>query len=498
MNLFNTLKRRITNKQLVLSLLGLMLLLQFILLFIIVGNDIENIWIYLTPSLIILFMVAIIIYHKIRKNIFGDENNTNRNETNEIQNIKDFFQNYLWSVEIFDRKGNLIWANKYGCQFWSTLSKDRDSDINIFNFEKLKDSDFIDYIEKSYKGENLILNGSDYHSKILNDDSLFKYYETSFSPVFSSSNKVVAVVIINREIINEGYNKKPNNYLSGNSEYNQSISFLHNISHELRTPLNWIIGFSDLIQKESDPLRIKKFNENINKGGKLMLSSIEMLLNMSLIVKNEVSIKRSEFSIVKSLNAIKNNLEEEIKTVKNNHIGVNVSVFLNDDCDDYLITSDENKFNQVINYLAHNALKFTNEGYIELGCRILPEKTILFFIKDTGIGISEDIQQYIFDIFKKGNDNTEKTLSGQGLGLSIAKHFVKLLGGNIWFNSESKKGSTFYFTIKDYSTGKELEPFFLHHKSETKKSSSNQRMNDNKKLSSNKVLHDDLSGKNNY
>ncbi|MCF8346302.1 MAG: HAMP domain-containing histidine kinase, partial [Bacteroidales bacterium] len=283
----------------------------------------------------------------------------------------------------------------------------------------------------------------------------YRYYETTFSPVYSLQKRIFVALVINRGIIDGNVEfQQKNNYQSLNGS-NPGEAFLRNISHELRTPLNWIIGFSSLLTEEKDLMKIKEYNYHIIKGGKLMLSSIEMLIDMSHIVKNEVTITKTTFAVNKLLYETADLLREDVQRMEYN-LTVKVNSYILQHEDDRLIVSDEKKLRRVLNCLIHNSLKFTKDGYIELGCANLPEQTLLFYVKDTGIGISEDIKEYIFDAFRKSDSGTEDGLSGHGLGLSIAKNYVKLLGGNIWLDSECKKGTTLFFTIKDYSEAKPI------------------------------------------
>ena len=110
------------------------------------------------------------------------------------------------------------------------------------------------------------------------------------------------------------------------------------------------------------------------------------------------------------------------------------------------IRTDSIKVNQILANLVNNALKYTRSGSIGFGCK-LQENKVIFFVKDTGIGIQKDIQSKIFDRFRQGDLAAADSSEGCGLGLSISKAYVKALGGNIWVESQPKKGSTFYFSL---------------------------------------------------
>jgi K+-sensing histidine kinase KdpD len=115
-----------------------------------------------------------------------------------------------------------------------------------------------------------------------------------------------------------------------------------------------------------------------------------------------------------------------------------------------MIYSDTYRLNQILSGLMHNALKFTSKGLIEFGYKVLEEKTKLhFFVKDSGRGILFEKAQSIFDKFEKLEEDNTKNEGGIGLGLTLAKGLIELLGGEIWFENNEFKGTTFHFTI-DY------------------------------------------------
>jgi signal transduction histidine kinase len=111
-----------------------------------------------------------------------------------------------------------------------------------------------------------------------------------------------------------------------------------------------------------------------------------------------------------------------------------------------IVKTDSMKVHSILMNLVNNAIKFTSKGFIEFGCQ-KKDKLLEFFVNDTGLGIDPEQKEHIFERFRQGNEALTRNYEGAGLGLSISKAFVKMLGGNIWFESEIGKGSTFYFTI---------------------------------------------------
>lgn len=222
-------------------------------------------------------------------------------------------------------------------------------------------------------------------------------------------------------------------------------TFLANLSHEIRTPMNAIIGFSDLLMddKLTDELK-KKYLKIINNSSKSLVSIIEDLIEMSKIDAKQIAPKFKSVNIEKCLNELYNTLKVTIPDDKD------IAFYQLENSDkltkDFL--TDEIKLKQVIINLLTNAIKFTEKGHVAFGYSVCPDKNFLEFrVEDTGIGISEKDLKVIFDRFRRVEDDYSISLSGLGLGLSISKAYVEMLGGKISVESVFGEGSVFKFTI---------------------------------------------------
>lgn len=220
-------------------------------------------------------------------------------------------------------------------------------------------------------------------------------------------------------------------------------AFLANMSHEIRTPMNAIMGFTDLMANERpDEDTQIKFLEIISQKSKDLLRVINDIMDISKIEVGQMTLIESEGNIAKLLHEIylSNNLmlNKSTKLIINNELH-------KDECD---IIIDSSRLQQVINNLINNAIKFTDSGKIELGCKLLNKNNLLFYVKDTGIGIPKDKQKIIFERFRQIDDvYLSRAKEGLGLGLSISKSIVEMMDGTIWVESEGQnKGSAFYFT----------------------------------------------------
>ncbi|WP_299889956.1 ATP-binding protein [uncultured Lacinutrix sp.] len=221
-------------------------------------------------------------------------------------------------------------------------------------------------------------------------------------------------------------------------------SFLTNLSHEIRTPMNAILGFSDLLNtQELSESEKKEYLEVIRRSGKNLVSIIDDLIEMSKIDTNQVRPNYDAFNLDEVLNEIKQTVEVTIPKDKPLRVFFDKPKFPVV----YQLISDETKLRQVIVNLVNNAVKYTEKGSVNFGYKINADTNALeFYIKDTGIGISEGEFKNIFSRFNRIQNDHTINLSGLGLGLAISKAYVEMLGGDIWLESTENIGTTFSFT----------------------------------------------------
>ncbi|MEA3450932.1 MAG: response regulator [Bacteroidota bacterium] len=226
-------------------------------------------------------------------------------------------------------------------------------------------------------------------------------------------------------------------------ESNQlKTEFINNMSHEIRTPMNGILGFSKVLEKPNLTDAKKRHYINIiqNSGNQLM-RIIDDILEISKLGTKQVKSYKKEICL--------NDLFLELFSIFDIKAKENKTpLYLNKELSDKesIILTDETKLNKILSNLLENALKFTNEGFIEFGYKII-NKEIEIYVKDTGIGIKPESQEIIFKRFSQEEKELSKNVGGLGLGLSIAKENAELLGGKITLKSEKGKGATFFVTI---------------------------------------------------
>lgn len=219
-------------------------------------------------------------------------------------------------------------------------------------------------------------------------------------------------------------------------------AFLANMSHEIRTPMNAIQGFSEVILKGNlSEKSTYDFIEIINNSSKQLLNVINDIIDISMIEAGQLKII---YDTVKLNRLLENIYSLHSNNAKSKGLKFNVSYGLPDTVDS--INTDEHRLAQIINNLISNAIKFTNEGYVEFGYK-LKSTHLEFFVKDSGIGIPREFHDLIFERFRQVDDKLSRDYGGTGLGLSICKSIIEMMGGEIWIESEPNKGSTFFFTL---------------------------------------------------
>jgi PAS domain S-box-containing protein len=219
-------------------------------------------------------------------------------------------------------------------------------------------------------------------------------------------------------------------------------AFLANMSHEIRTPMNGILGFAELLkQPKLTGEEQQMFVEIIEKSGERMLNIINDLINISKIESGQMDILYSDTNINEQLDYLFNFFKLEAKQKDLKLIVSHPLPKIESE-----ISTDKEKLYAILTNLIKNALKFTKEGSIEFGYKV-DGNQLVFFVKDTGIGVPENKRESIFERFVQANSGMSSVYEGAGLGLSISKAYVEMLGGKIWVESKQGAGTCFYFTL---------------------------------------------------
>lgn len=233
--------------------------------------------------------------------------------------------------------------------------------------------------------------------------------------------------------------------LEAETANNNKTAFLANMSHEIRSPLNGIIGFSELLaDKHLTDEERERYLNIIQNNGNALISLLSDLIDISKLETGKLEITNRKFMASGLMNELKHQFESSSYRKSEN---VNIIFNTNLNFQNQEINSDPNRLRQVLVNLITNAIKFTTTGRIEVGADFAGEE-MLFWVKDSGIGIPYENQQSIFERYRQVDTKDSKPVIGFGLGLAISKAIVELLGGHLWVESIPEQGSLFAFTIK--------------------------------------------------
>ncbi|CAI8797501.1 response regulator [Chryseobacterium sp. IT-36CA2] len=293
---------------------------------------------------------------------------------------------------------------------------------------------------KAYKNEDMVIE--------VPGKGIIQHYNVEVTPwylsnhilggIIVSAQNITASVVINKELKNA--KKMADIANKAKSE------FLANMSHEIRTPLNGVIGFSDLLLKTPLNEIQTQYLNYINESGENLLNIINDILDFSKVESGKMDLlieKSNVYDIVSQvINVILyQSQKKNIELLLNLEQGLPETIWL-----------DESRLKQILINLLGNAVKFTQQGEIELKVEKLnidsKDITLRFSVRDTGIGIPKEKQQFIFDAFTQENSSISKRYGGTGLGLTISNNILKYMGSSLSLVSEVQKGSVFYFDIQ--------------------------------------------------
>lgn len=272
-------------------------------------------------------------------------------------------------------------------------------------------------------------------------------YYTLKTPYFDSDNNLLGIIGISRDITEMEETRQRLILAKEKAEESDRLktAFLANMSHEIRTPMNAIIGFSDLLSEDDlTPEDKADFILKIKNAGRSLMTLINDIIDIAKIESGQLKVTEAPCNLNQLLNELHGTFQE-LKNVSGKK-GISLNLILPDEKSPLFIMTDPMRLQQILTNLLSNALKFTEFGTIEFGYTKTKD-TVLFFVKDSGIGILRSKQKLLFQRFSQLDPSTTRKYGGTGLGLAISKNLVDLLGGSIGMESNPGKGSTFHFTI---------------------------------------------------
>lgn len=293
-----------------------------------------------------------------------------------------------------------------------------------------------------------VLSGKEWTGELMNRKKNGDLYweNAKISPMVNETGQITHLVAIKEDITEKRRMIEDLIVAKNRAEATDKLktAFINNISHEVRTPLNGIMGFSEMMLEDDISINQKKnFNEIIKKCGTRLLNTINNFMDSSLIVSGNMQAHCKLFSLDGLLNEIKQEFEVQCKEKQ-----IELILQKPQRVGEININTDQELLRKIFSHLLDNAVKFTSKGSVSFGFRYKPG-IIEFFVSDSGAGISNDQKEAIFDYFTQADTSQTRGYEGSGLGLSIARGLLDLLGGQIRVESLENKGSSFYFTLSD-------------------------------------------------
>lgn len=325
--------------------------------------------------------------------------------------------------QFYGKTNTLLDKNRFICRALSSVRKPDDSLDFFYLFNKIHDEKLPEY--------NVV-----FHLK--GQDGSYKMYEVTGKGADLDEEGVPHVVL--GSVIEKNEHEQEE-HLGVEALEMLKSTFLDNMSHEIRTPLNAIVGFSDMLEDEADPVARKMYIDIIKGNNCALLELVNDLLEMSRIEAKMLNWNFDNVYLMPILNAA---YETTVSRVPE---GVKLVI---DDTPEVVIHSDKQKLLQILVKLILNAARCTKKGEIHVGYEFLYPVSVQFYVTDTGQGIPHDKLGLVFDRFVQLNEFEQ----GAGLGLTICKGLVTGMGGTIWVTSEEGKGSTFSFKLPVECSGK--------------------------------------------
>lgn len=280
--------------------------------------------------------------------------------------------------------------------------------------------------------------------RFVHKDGSVRWVLGSATPETDTKGNILGFVGTVTDITNQKLYEDQLTQLKNKAEESNRLksAFLANMSHEIRTPMNGILGFADLLKSPNlSGEEQQEFVDIIKKSGHRMLNIINDIINISRLEAGTMEIN-SDFFDVNGLLKYKLDFFGPEAAAKN----LSLSCDLKPPLEHLIVKGDKDKVCSILTNLIKNAIKYTDKGSIHFGYYI-KKQDLIFYVKDTGIGIEESKHKAVFERFVQADIEDKMARQGAGLGLSISKAYANLMGGDVWLESEFDKGSSFYLSI---------------------------------------------------
>lgn len=375
--------------------------------------------------------------------------NTERNNT--LSKVHDF-ENFFSIISDYSKVGyakiNLLDHTGFAVRQWyRNLGESHDTPladiIGIFSHMHPDDrKSVLDFYEKAKAGTERFFDGDLRIRPADGSDRWNWIHKSSMVTAYQSPNPRLELVEVNYDITVQKETEAELRAARDKAEESNRLksAFLANISHEIRTPLNAIVGFSDLLMTVDDPAEQEEFRRTIQKNNTLLLQLFSDIIDLSKIDAGSFEYMPKPVCLYQFCAMMVQKMRNKVPE------GVELQIDEDSPLDAWF-SADSGYLNQVVTNFMSNAIKFTHQGTITVGYRIDARQQLEMFVEDTGIGISIENQEAVFDRFMK----VDSFVQGTGLGLPLCKSIIEKMGGHIGVISELGKGSRFWFTLPAFS-----------------------------------------------
>lgn len=375
--------------------------------------------------------------------------NTERN--NALSKVHDF-ENFFSIISDYSKVGyakiNLLDHTGFAVRQWyRNLGESHDTPladiIGIFSHMHPDDrKSVLDFYEKAKAGTERFFDGDLRIRPADGSDRWNWIHKSSMVTAYQSPNPRLELVEVNYDITVQKETEAELRAARDKAEESNRLksAFLANISHEIRTPLNAIVGFSDLLMTVDDPAEQEEFRRTIQKNNTLLLQLFSDIIDLSKIDAGSFEYMPKPVCLYQFCAMMVQKMRNKVPE------GVELQIDEDSPLDAWF-SADSGYLNQVVTNFMSNAIKFTHRGTITVGYRIDTRQQLEMFVEDTGIGISIENQEAVFDRFMK----VDSFVQGTGLGLPLCKSIIEKMGGHIGVISELGKGSRFWFTLPAFS-----------------------------------------------
>ena len=362
---------------------------------------------------------------------------------NSLKYIKLLYDPIHIPIEIINEEGKIVYVNPAFIYQWDYNFAEL-KEYSVFNDPEIKNSKVLENIKYVFKDKTNI-SIDNYSDTLLRSKQITKpiFRTKIFYLTINSKDFVVLMHEDQSEVVlmNEEFNKARDAQKEADRLKN---NFLNVLSHELRTPLNIILGYSSII-KESMKDKIspedRVYLDNLYSGSERLFKSITQMLEFAQIEAENYKLNFETINLITILQSCIASMKETIKNKK-------VELNSNFNAQEIYVNVDIQCVENIVNNLLNNAIKFTKQGFVEIETNTLLERELAIIrIKDSGVGISAEYMDHLFQPFSQEDLNIGRNYEGNGLGLALSKRYVEKMGGSLLVDSIKGVGSTITFTL---------------------------------------------------